>query len=293
MLGKLFSLLASKRNLDDVVQESNQTAPSFDEWLKIERGEVAPTQAPTQAPTNSLLNLSEADKKARLEVLRAKRDEWQKTTEAPTQAPANTQSQTIRNRKKGLGDYRIVYIDLEGRMTQRRISVLSTDGYYLYSWCYLKDDRRTFFAHMVQEAVNLDTGEVVSSILDDIESAYARSHEGKHALGMNTELHAIRILFFVAKADGRLIKAERGLIADYILSSESGYDLDAETLDDMVKYIAEPSASEFNRLVVDMAKKDKSKLERIFAYAKGIVATEKKVNPMEEAALKVIENALT
>lgn len=261
--------------------------------MKIERGEVAPTQAPTQAPANSLLNLSEADKKARMEVLRAKRDEWQKTTEAPTQAPVNTQSQTIRNRNKGLGGYLITYIDASGFENKRKISVLKTDGYYLYSWCHLKDDRRTFFAHMVQEAVNLDTGEVVASILDDIESTYARSHEGKHEIGMNTELHAIRILFFVAKADGRLIKAERGLIADYILSSKSGYDLDAETLDDMVKYIDEPSVSEFVRLVNDMAKKDKSKLERIFAYAKGIVATEKKVNPMEEAALKLIENALS
>ena len=257
MFGWLKAVFSVERKMEvHALSEQAPNSLSFDEWARLERGELKPT-------------------------------------EAPTQAPVNTQSQTMRSSKKGLGDYLIRYIDDSGYETKRKIRVLSTDGYYLYSWCYLKNGRRTFFVHMVQEAVNLDTGEVVESILADIESFHGLSHERKHEIGMNTELHAIRILFFVAKADGRLIKAERGLIADYILSSESGYDLDADTLDDMVKYIDEPGVSEFARLVGDMANKDRFKLERIFAYAKGIVATEKKVNPMEEAALKIIENALT
>lgn len=304
MFGWLKAVFSVERKMEvNALSEQAPNSLSFDEWARIERGEATeaeiltarmpePTQVPTQAPTG-LMALSEEDRKPRMDELRAKREAWQKTTEAPTQAPVNTQSQTMRSSKKGLGDYLIRYIDDSGYETKRKIRVLSTDGYYLYSWCYLKNGRRTFFVHMVQEAVNLDTGEVVESILADIESFHGLSHERKHEIGMNTELHAIRILFFVAKADGRLIKAERGLIADYILSSESGYDLDADTLDDMVKYIDEPGVSEFARLVGDMAKKDRFKLERIFAYAKGIVATEKKVNPMEEAALKIIENALT
>lgn len=88
-----------------------------------------------------------------------------------------------------------------------------------------------------------------------------------------------------------MVKAERALIVDFLKKNDDT--INELTLDSLIKGMLPPGALEFKETVADMAKKDKEKLQELYQYAQRIVATGKTIDPMEEAALKIMQNALT
>lgn len=189
------------------------------------------------------------------------------------------------------GNYYITYERSNGNVSKRAISVISENGYYVYAYCHLRNAKRTFVIDNIIEAVNLETGELVNDIVEDMYENYKNTPKGKQEHIINTEIHALRILLFIAKGDGRMVKSERQLIVDFL--KNNNYAADPNTLDQLIKDMMPPGALEFKSTVADMAKKDKPKLALLYDYAQKIVATGKTIDPMEEAALKIMKNALT
>ena len=62
-------------------------------------------------------------------------------------------------------EYEIKYTDLDGNETTRKISVSAFDGKSLKSYCFLRNDERTFYIKRISECVDLSTGEVISGDL--------------------------------------------------------------------------------------------------------------------------------
>lgn len=62
-------------------------------------------------------------------------------------------------------EYEIKYTDLDGNETTRKISVSAFDGRSLKSYCFLRNDERTFYIKRISECVDLSTGEVISGDL--------------------------------------------------------------------------------------------------------------------------------
>ncbi len=62
-------------------------------------------------------------------------------------------------------EYEIKYTDLDGNETTRKISVSAFDGKSLKSYCFLRNDERTFYIKRISECIDLSTGEVISSDL--------------------------------------------------------------------------------------------------------------------------------
>ena len=69
-------------------------------------------------------------------------------------------------------DCEIIYKDAEGNLSKRKIAVVSFDGRMIESYCFLRNERRTFYVQRIIECVDLSTGEVIK---DDLAVYFART----------------------------------------------------------------------------------------------------------------------
>ena len=58
-------------------------------------------------------------------------------------------------------EYEIVYVDADGRKSTRKISLLKFEGKVIEAFCFMRNERRTFYIPRILECVDLSTGEVV------------------------------------------------------------------------------------------------------------------------------------
>lgn len=68
-------------------------------------------------------------------------------------------------------NYEIIYKDAEGRVSKRKIAVISFDGRLVEAYCFLRNERRSFYVPRIAECVDLSTGEVIN---DDLSIYFAK-----------------------------------------------------------------------------------------------------------------------
>ncbi len=68
-------------------------------------------------------------------------------------------------------NYEIIYKDAEGRVSKRKIAVIGFDGRLVEAYCFLRNERRSFYVPRIAECVDLSTGEVIN---DDLSIYFAK-----------------------------------------------------------------------------------------------------------------------
>lgn len=202
------------------------------------------------------------------------------------------------------GRYRIKYTDQRGKNTEREINVRRAfddqEKFAINAFCMMRQASRSFLDDRIQSAINLDTGEVVSSVARDAIQQYANSDEGiayeqeKSVFAeIQKEWAGICILMFVAKADGRLLKKERDIVAEYLKVYCQDKSISDDTLDRVIKQLDAPDQRQFESLVKQINKSgDAARLNLLFECAGKIVGTGKTVEPFEKYALEVLQQAV-
>lgn len=194
------------------------------------------------------------------------------------------------------GRYRIAYEDQRGLKTERDIRVKRVHerggSYAIDAHCELRNAHRSFLGDRIESAVNLDSGEIVGNVASDAISQYADSGAGRALSAIEKEWMGVSVLIFVCKQDGQMRKSERFIIAEYLKKYCSSTQLDDTELDSAIKALGEPDQKEFKRIVRDLKDAgDKVRLTDLLNYAKRIVDTQKTIDPMEKAALEILEIA--
>lgn len=195
------------------------------------------------------------------------------------------------------GRYHITYTDQRGLTTERDIDIkraYNDEGKFaIGAFCHLRGGHRSFIDERIKSAVDLDSGEVVSSVAQHAIAQYQDSGEGKLWSAIGREWQAVQMLAFVCRADGRMMKAERAVVGDYLKRRCADLPDDDESIDKAIKEIGEPDQREFKRIIADMkAAGDTDRLRDVLDCAKRIVATQKTVDPMEKASIELLENAI-
>lgn len=195
------------------------------------------------------------------------------------------------------GRYHITYTDQRGLTTERDIDIKraynDNSKFAIDAFCHLRGAQRSFIDERIKSAVDLDSGEVVSSVAQHAIVQYQDSGEGKVWSAIGREWQAVQMLAFVCRADGRMMKAERTVICDYLKRRCTDLLRDNESIDKAIKEIGEPDQREFKRIIADMkAAGDTDRLRDILDCAKRIVATQKTIDPIEKAAIELLENAI-
>lgn len=193
-----------------------------------------------------------------------------------------------------LGKYKILYKDSQGQTTEREIEVREVlknkEGYAVEAKCLLRNANRTFISFRILSSVNADTGEIVENLAEDAIQQFNNSDKGVITTAINNDWESIQILMFISKADGRMLKNEREIIAEYIKKTNTSFALNDSLLDEIIKNLASPDQVEFNNYLKKL-RSDKSKLMDLIEYSRRIIDTQKIVSPLETAALELIHKA--
>lgn len=74
--------------------------------------------------------------------------------------------QIITKKESGLEpNYEISYKNADGELSKRKIAVISFDGKVIEAYCFLRNERRTFYVPRISECIDLSTGEVINGDL--------------------------------------------------------------------------------------------------------------------------------
>lgn len=195
------------------------------------------------------------------------------------------------------GRYRITYEDQLGLKTDRDIVVKRVhehDGRYaIDAHCLLRNEHRSFLGEGIKKSVNLDSGEIVADLACDAICQYAESGEGLALSAIDKEWMGVAVLIFVCRADGQMRKSERIIVANYLKKYCSNVLFEDDKLDSAIRALGNTDQKEFKRIIRDLKSAgEHGRLIDLLDCAKQIVATQKTIDPIEKAALEILEEAV-
>ncbi|CAE6491424.1 MAG TPA: hypothetical protein DEO56_01485 [Nitrosomonas nitrosa] len=195
------------------------------------------------------------------------------------------------------GQYHIVYTNEHGVTTERDISVTGVHSHNgkdaVIAFCHLRNAHRLFINENIERAVDLYTGEWVESVAQHAIVRHENSEEEKMMNALDQEMMALHLLVFFSRADGRMTKTERGIIADYLKHRYQDIAFEGNEFEEAINAVSTIVKNDFKRIVADMvSSRDSERLSDISDYAKRIVATQEIVNLLEKNALELLAAAV-
>ena len=194
---------------------------------------------------------------------------------------------------------KIHFIDREGKHTDREVILRryvhdGTDG-LLLAHCLMRDGNRPFAISRISNPVDLDTGELIPDLIKYLDDHYANTTNGKADVFIEEHYDALICLFYVCKTDDAFRSKEKQTLQG--LFQVLGL-FDNEVIDCILKRMTEWTTptrrnfhSQLKKIEASITFDDLYK-KRIFATAKAIIATDKKVRATEIEALELMSKLL-
>lgn len=184
------------------------------------------------------------------------------------------------------------YTDGEGNKTSRSVVVREFDN-MLYSGillghCEMRNANRTFRFDRIQNCVDLDTGEAISDVRTFLNEKYENSPERSVDLLVSDYLDVLKVLYFIAKADGQYRQDEKEVISSFIRELIRDERVSAAMLDGVLTEIGVPTLQAFKLAIGRVMKSGQVDPRLLEKCCKDIVATQATVHPAEEGALAYI-----
>ncbi|NJD26355.1 MAG: hypothetical protein FIB06_13235 [Betaproteobacteria bacterium] len=193
-------------------------------------------------------------------------------------------------------DLRIEYRDGAGSVTKRDIQVMKygawDGGAILWAYCQLRRANRTFRTDRVISCTDLDTGEVIEELEKWLDAKYQESPDRAIEQVIETAWDAVRVLFYVSKADGRLTQKERTILRDAIRSMSDHPAVNDSRIDDLIQALDTPSTASFKQAFGRLANRNRALAEKVAVWAEAMVATEKTVAAAEQEAVAYLRARL-
>lgn len=192
---------------------------------------------------------------------------------------------------------RIGYEDAYGRKTDRNIDVrlFGSDSYgeaLISAFCHLRGEPRTFRVDRVAWAIDRETGEMIESLPEWLEEKWQETPDFALEELTRTAWDAVRVMFYVSKADGRLTKEERGLLRGSLKTLANRDDLDDKKIDKLINSLNIPSFQAFKQACGRLAKRDDGLGGRVLEWCQQIAAADNKITNAEREALEYLRKRI-
>ena len=201
-------------------------------------------------------------------------------------------------RMQAIGRYAIVYEDQRGLRTRREIHVKRVHkgaaNSAIDAHCMVRRAHRTFISARIEECVNLGTGAYVDDLAQDAISQHLESPVGvvERALALNSV--GVDVLLFASRADGKMFAAERALTGEYVAEQASRLSPSTKILDEKIKDLPHVDHALFTKHIRQIrSTASVAQIQKLFSYSTRIVETQKTVQPMQRAALEMLQAALS
>ncbi|MGE0274463.1 MAG: hypothetical protein AB7G68_07945 [Nitrospiraceae bacterium] len=185
------------------------------------------------------------------------------------------------------------YVDGRGNRTSRSVVVRQFDnglyGGILIGLCELRDANRTFRFDRISHCVDLETGESIEDVRQHLNERYDRSPERSVEILLSDYLDTLKVLYFVAKADGQYRREEKEVVAGYIRKLIRDDRVTVAMVDDALKAVGVPSMQAFEIAAGRVLKSGQVDPTLLRRCCEEIVATQATVHATEQEALDYIE----
>jgi hypothetical protein len=171
-------------------------------------------------------------------------------------------------------------------MTERTVSVTDYDPFSMSGHCHLREQYRTFRLFDIRECIDTATGEVVKDVHAHLKALYMKTSRYTLDRLLNPDIPVLDILVFIAKADGRMMAAERKVIAAACKVFTHDLRITQDQVDKVLSYTATLSLHSFKVAVGRINKlRDETIKRKLLAASRTIIGTQKNVTPGEQEAL--------
>lgn len=192
---------------------------------------------------------------------------------------------------------RIEYQDGAGSRTTRDIRLMKygpwEGGAILWAYCNLRQANRTFRTDRIVSCTDLDTGEIIENLESWLDGKYQASPDRSLEKIIETAWDALRVLYYVSKADGRLTQKERAVVRDAVRSLSDHPAIDDKRIDDMFDAIDNPATiTSFKQAFGRLVNENRALAEKVSEWAETMVATEKTIAATEQEALDYVKTRL-
>lgn len=255
-------------------------------------------------------NLSPTAKVERL-VAQTK-DNWPKIN-SPTETADATEmlagpTQEADNLTKGMR-FGLSYSDAFGNESSRAIRLISVGrlgtNLYLNGFCELRKENRTFRVDRILEIYDLSTGEIIDSPANYFSrlsnarrstNEYAVGNQGGNVQILEKMSDELRLLCVVARADGKISRAERDVMKKYATMRALDFEKTIPTgfvegVDDWLKYQS-PAAGQVAEILTSIRTQQPELMIFLWAVAGAVAAADKKFGQAEKAIVDAIKNAV-
>jgi len=191
---------------------------------------------------------------------------------------------------------RLRYRDGEGRESSRDVEVRafdpSTPSGLMIGHCRMREATRTFRLDRILDCTDLETGEVVRDTRAWLLERYKATPKGLADQVLVDCFDQLLVLLYVAKADGRMMTAEVGVIAQFCSQAMGDDAVTSEIVKKALRQLDEPTFKGFKSAFDRVNIKSAPMAAALLAAADGVVATQKSIHEDELQALQWMRERL-
>jgi len=187
---------------------------------------------------------------------------------------------------------RMNYRDANGNMTQRVVDIRAYepqgDNGLVIGRCHMRNATRTFRFDRMQQVVDAETGEIIANLQQHLNDEWAISPKP-----VMDELYAahhdvLKLMLYMAKADGAVRAAEIDVIAKYCIEITQDQRITTSMIKEMLQYVDVVTINTFARTYNKLRRENPGSAQRAADACRAIVATQKTIHPNEQSALDTL-----
>ena len=186
-------------------------------------------------------------------------------------------------------ELRLSYVDGSGEASDRDFNLKKygawEGGALLIGHCRLRNATRTFRSDRVVRCTDLETGEVIEDLPQWLDARWNALPERAIDHVIENYWDALRVMFYVSKADGRLTQGERAVLRTAVRDLGERDDLPDGAIDTVLGGMDVPSLAAFKNAFGRLVKNRPETAQRVLDWCEQTVATEKTVAAGEQDAL--------
>jgi len=191
---------------------------------------------------------------------------------------------------------RLSYQDASKKISERLVDVKECDttnpAGYLFGFCHLRQSVRTFRIDRIQQAVDVETGEIITNLSAYANQKYEESPIASLDRLFADSIDAIRGLFYIGKADGRFTAKEKQIFLHYCQTAANDSSITMSQIDAACKNLPTPTKQAYKLICGRLAKLDERQRAAILAATEEMIATEKTISGEEAEALDYMKKKL-
>lgn len=191
---------------------------------------------------------------------------------------------------------RLKYTDANEKQTERVVNIRAFESVgrtgLVFGHCHLRNAGRTFRFDRMRRVVDEDTGEIIPDLQKHLNDEWLASPQPVMDKLYEQHHDVLKMMLYMAKADGSVRAAELGVIAQCCVDITQDNRITLAMIKDMLKCVDVVSITTFVR-TYNRLRRERPKAALLAAAAcRAIVATQKTIHPNEQAALDVLDKPL-